>query len=225
LDFLEIPYQIIEAQDHVGGRLFTYEFPDQTGAPYNYYDVGAMRFPEIDPMRRLWHLLRYPPLKLESRLQEFIFTSPNAFVSFNGVTLRRENVTVKDQFLSGMTIWDTNPEPYLTVGYKAIVDDVIGPFAKGLLDDLKNNTKDGWIEMMRKDSYSTRSYMCHAYQPNPDLNIPQTSLPTDVVNWLETFDKSTGWYDRAFSETVLEAVAFGWQPGPDPPETKWWCVE
>ncbi|KAG8678598.1 hypothetical protein FRC09_019711, partial [Ceratobasidium sp. 395] len=47
LEDLGIPYRIIEAQDHVGGRLFTYKFQNQLGAPYNYFDVGAMRFPKI----------------------------------------------------------------------------------------------------------------------------------------------------------------------------------
>lgn len=50
-------------------------------------------------------------------------------------------------------------------------------------------------------------------------------LPT-FVNWMETFDNSTGAYDRALTEVVLEAVAFGWKPPAETHEgTKWWCIE
>ena len=48
----------------------------------------------------------------------------------------------------------------------------------------------------------------------------------DDLAWVEAHDKSTGWYDRALSETVLEAIAFGWSPSTNPMETtRWWCIE
>ena len=62
---LNISYDIFEAncKERLGGRLYTYRFPhakgceggdqqgDQTG-DHEYYDVGAMRFPEIPIMDR-----------------------------------------------------------------------------------------------------------------------------------------------------------------------------
>lgn len=80
LDDLGIPYHIHEARDRVGGRLFTYKFPGDSGSDpnYNYYDVGAMRFPKIAPMARLFHLFDYKPLNpeedpLNKRLTPYIF--------------------------------------------------------------------------------------------------------------------------------------------------------
>jgi hypothetical protein len=52
LDTLEIKnvsVDFFEASDRIGGRCFTYEFSKR---PHEYYDVGAMRFPEIDVMAR-----------------------------------------------------------------------------------------------------------------------------------------------------------------------------
>lgn len=48
---LKIDYEIIEAADdsRVGGRLFTHHF---SPADHDYYDVGAMRFPENEVMNR-----------------------------------------------------------------------------------------------------------------------------------------------------------------------------
>jgi len=48
---VHINYDIIEAagEERVGGRLFTHKFSE---AEHDYYDVGAMRFPENEIMAR-----------------------------------------------------------------------------------------------------------------------------------------------------------------------------
>jgi len=239
LEDLGIPYHIIEARDKVGGRLFTYRFPNNTGAPYNYFDVGAMRFPKIKSMERVFRLFDYPPLNtgniaLKAKLRPFYFVGAgnnNTFYEYNGVRVRQNAMPAQDPFKAKEVIQDVNSDPYISAGTKAIVDDVIDPFATRLLEDLKKDFdfdvagSPGWKYMQSFDLYSTRAYMSIKYTPSPSLNLPEKPLPTDVVNWCETFDKSTGWYDRAFSETVLEAVTFGWQPGPNPPKTQWFCID
>lgn len=58
---LSIDYEILEAagEERLGGRLYTYKFPhtdestdESTEKNHQYYDVGAMRFPEIPIMKR-----------------------------------------------------------------------------------------------------------------------------------------------------------------------------
>lgn len=53
---LDVEWEILEAngEDRLGGRLYTYKFED--GDANDYYDVGAMRFPEIDIMERYVNL-------------------------------------------------------------------------------------------------------------------------------------------------------------------------
>ena len=48
---LKIDYDIFEAasENRLGGRLYTHHFSER---PHDYYDVGAMRFPNNDVMRR-----------------------------------------------------------------------------------------------------------------------------------------------------------------------------
>jgi len=48
---LNVEYEILERNDEsrVGGRLYTYHFP---GDKHQYFDVGAMRFPNIAIMKR-----------------------------------------------------------------------------------------------------------------------------------------------------------------------------
>lgn len=54
---LNVKYTILEAEKkRFGGRLYTYKFPQRPDqpeiGPHDYYDVGAMRFPEVTTMKR-----------------------------------------------------------------------------------------------------------------------------------------------------------------------------
>ncbi|KAI0800655.1 hypothetical protein C8Q74DRAFT_1191398 [Fomes fomentarius] len=225
---LGIPFKIIEASERVGGRLFTYTFPNTAGEPYNYYDVGAMRFPEIISMKRVFHLFKYQPLnegnlQLRQKLRPYYFAHQNALMSYNGETLQQSQVT-SESFQPQAVIRDVDPTPYIRAGYKRILADVVDPFARGLYEDLMYNTTTGWEHLKKFDHYSARAYMQGPYEPSPDVDIPIKPLSTDVVNWMETFDNSTGAYDRALTEVVLETIAFGWKPSTDE-ETKWWCID
>jgi monoamine oxidase len=56
-----IPYDFFEASDKVGGRMYTKRFsdlpdvsqkPDNSNTYHDYYDIGAMRYPDIPFMRK-----------------------------------------------------------------------------------------------------------------------------------------------------------------------------
>lgn len=65
LKSLEISYEIIEASDRIGGRVYTHRFTDDPG---DYYDVGAMRFPDNPIMAKTFDLFRR--LKIEKNPSE-----------------------------------------------------------------------------------------------------------------------------------------------------------
>ncbi|KAF8147673.1 hypothetical protein B0H34DRAFT_812208 [Crassisporium funariophilum] len=85
---LGIPFEILEGSNRTGGRLFTHRFDG--GGPYDYYDVGAMRFPlphtyeggDYKPgvMWRLGQLFKY--LGLQDKLER------GGFKYFNGERAR-----------------------------------------------------------------------------------------------------------------------------------------
>lgn len=50
-DYLGLNYEILEASNRVGGRVCTHTFRGGQNIPHNYYDVGAMRFPDIKIMK------------------------------------------------------------------------------------------------------------------------------------------------------------------------------
>lgn len=167
-------------------------------------------------MQRVGWLFKY--IGMEDKLVPYYYASDKSpgFQYYNGIRVRIGNHSDFDASALGID------QSYIKAGPSAIIGDVINPFANALYDDLENHTTTGWDKMLGADAHSTRSYMSFAYTPSPSLGIPEDHLSTGVVNWVETFDKSTGWYDRGLTETVLEALAFG-QVGDG--TVDWKCIE
>lgn len=49
----KLSYDILEGSDRVGGRMLTHYFSDKE---HDYYDIGAMAFPDIPVMQRTFKL-------------------------------------------------------------------------------------------------------------------------------------------------------------------------
>ncbi|KAG1879144.1 hypothetical protein F4604DRAFT_1880092 [Suillus subluteus] len=220
LDSLNIDYEILEASDRTGGRLLTYNFPN--GGKYDYYDVGAMRFPlpkkdaqgnyKIGIMRRMGELINYSKLNkglskasLSSQLIDYHFTSKRQghFLYFNDQRYQVSQTSRPPDFRAREM--GVNSQ-FIAAGVENIVQDVIRPFAKDLIKDLEQNVHSGWRNLMKHDAYSLRSFMSLKYTPSASLQIPRTHLSTNVINWCETFNDSTGSYDRGLTEAVLVAL-------------------
>ena len=85
LQEIGIPYKIFEASDRPGGRIFTYQFasklPDNPKGHHDYYDVGAMRYPDNDANKSTFEL--FEELNLSSKMIKFVFSNPNNFYDYN----------------------------------------------------------------------------------------------------------------------------------------------
>ena len=168
-------------------------------------------------MQRLGWLFNY--LDLQDKLVPFYYTSDKSpgFQYYNGIRVRIGQHTDFNALALGIN------EAYINAGASAIIGDVIHPFAAALYEDLEDQTTTGWEKLTSVDAHTTRSYMTFAYTPSASLGLTEESLSSDVVNWVETFDKNTGWYDRGLTEAVLEAIAFGQAGGGAVIE--WKCIE
>jgi len=171
--------------------------------------------------RRLGHLFNF--LGMQEKLIPYYFSSdPNhspPFKLFNNVRVRAN--AESDWNASALGI----RSDIIKVGTERILEDVVGPFALGLFKDTQEegDTKgNGWKVMMRNDIYSTRAYMCLKYIPSASFGLEPEHLETNVVNWIETLDTSTGTFDRSLTESVLETVAFGAVGGE---VLDWKCIE
>ncbi|KAI0840792.1 L-amino acid oxidase [Hypoxylon sp. FL0890] len=64
LDSLEVPnltYDILETNSRVGGRVYTHHFSKKL---HDYYDIGAMRYPNIPIMKRTFDLFNLTEMSL-----------------------------------------------------------------------------------------------------------------------------------------------------------------
>lgn len=88
LQDLEIPglsWDILEAnRDRIGGRIYTHRFSE---AHDDYYDVGAMRFPDIPIMSRVFDLFR----RMQVPLKEFEMRERNTNTRGSGISKTKDS--------------------------------------------------------------------------------------------------------------------------------------
>ncbi|KAG2151137.1 uncharacterized protein EDB93DRAFT_295054 [Suillus bovinus] len=237
LDSLGINYEILEASDHTGGRLFTYKFPNSE--EYDYYDVGAMRSPlpqkdsegkyKTGIMKRLGELIDYSklndgPVPLKSKLINYYYEAREggSFLYYNNEQYQVSDTSHPPDFRAEKMGVESE---YISVGVENIVDDVVEPFARILINDLEKQCTKGWEVMKENDAYSLRAYMSFKYIPSVNLKLPPMHLSNNVINWCETFDDSTGSYDRALTEAVLESLAFAKADSEIIGDVEWKCFD
>lgn len=84
LQHMGIPYKIFEASDRPGGRVYTYEFaskpPGNPQGNHDYYDVGAMRFPDNDANKETFKLFD----ELGLNKIKYVFSTPENIRYYNG---------------------------------------------------------------------------------------------------------------------------------------------
>ncbi|EAQ83519.1 hypothetical protein CHGG_09923 [Chaetomium globosum CBS 148.51] len=204
LDSLEIPnltYEILEANSRVGGRVYTHHFTD---GPHDYYDIGAMRYPDIPTMKRTFDLFKLTNMPV----RDYYLKGPNTPDLFN------------DYFFTD------GPDPYhvstanggcvpnhVVDNVGKILEDAFGPYKK----ELALNFNKGFADLMKVDDFSTREYLKRG---GPDGTEPKYDF--FAVQWLETQNTSTNLFDQAFSESVMDSFDFD---NPQPGGVKWYCIE
>lgn len=191
-----------------------------------------MRFPETNIMTRVFHLFRSVYLnsdgiKLEDKMIQYKFAdSPkqreppkgNTFRLFNGIRFRAKDLPKDgDPFLFGRARGGDVHQDYIDIGASKLFSDAVKPFADAILSDMANHPQHdskceaGFRNLMRFDQYSTRGYLSDCKKIEPT-----------AISWMETMTFSTGWFDRALSETVFETLCFG---SNGPLDINWYCLE
>lgn len=210
LDNLAIPglsYQILEASNRVGGRMYTYHFSDEA---HDYYDIGAMRFPQINIMNRTFDLFKrlevpqityyydYGSAKTPSRY--------NDVVSIEGEKPPGDNDTYKVSVSNGGSV----PDATIQKGVDAILEEAFGPYKTVM----EQNFEEGFNNLMKQDKYSTRQYLRENMSPGYGFFS---------IQWMETINTSSGLFDQAFSESVIDSFDFDAPTGPGGHED-WTCI-
>ncbi|KAI0012973.1 hypothetical protein F4779DRAFT_566432 [Xylariaceae sp. FL0662B] len=194
-----LTYDILEANSRVGGTVYTHHFCEE---PHDYYDIGAMRYPDISIMKRTFDLFK----RTEVPLIPYYLSGPSTPNLFNN-----------HFFVVG-------PDPYQVSEQNGgsvpndVVDNIGGILCEAFDSYKKSLDADfegGFQKLMEADDFSTREFLKRG---GPDGK--QTLYNFFAIQWMETQNTSTNLFDQAFSESVLDPLAFD---NPEP-NVKWSCI-
>jgi monoamine oxidase len=248
---LNISYDIFEAssKERLGGRLYTYKFPstpDYVSGDHDYYDVGAMRFPENPVMKRTFDLFEYLGIQKKSKVNpggkliRYYLKSKDGDKKnptyYNDIHyVGPPPSTVIDPYDINSQTGDPIPVEILRDG----PDKTMNKAIKVYRDAFAENPAKGWSMLMDADRFSARAFLllpslkdfetvkgsdllqAEKGDTNP---IGGPGLNFNTVEWLETFKGGTRWFSQAFSEMVLENLDFDY-PTEGSKEIDWFCIE
>ncbi|KAG8793837.1 hypothetical protein FRC12_001467 [Ceratobasidium sp. 428] len=212
LQWLGVEVDVFEASDRIGGRLFTHKFE---GGKWDYYDVGAMRFPKTPLMQKtfdLFNLLNIPR-------QKYSISRGANFLAYNNIRKRKSDFANASIWLDDpFKVFGSLPSPWVQRNPSDLLYAAVEPWLRRLKDahaieDPRQRNLEFQMIFEEVDDYSTRSYL------RTHMHYPHT-----IINWIETMTFGSGWFDRAFVETVMEELAFQYDR-PSPTNLDWYCVE
>ncbi len=92
LQDLKLNFEILEASPRIGGRAFTHRFSETTSF-HDYFDVGAMRFPNSKIMKRTFELMKRVGLgdvdnkDDKGKLIPYLMEADNTINMYNGIRI------------------------------------------------------------------------------------------------------------------------------------------
>jgi monoamine oxidase len=213
LQSLGKPFEILEASNRIGGRCFTYSFSNPP-KPYDYYDVGAMRFPKIPPMQPTFDMVNY--VGIQDKLIPYYLLSRdgNNISYYNGyrvVMPAIPPIQTTDIFHVGVSSGGTVPDDIAKQNSNIIMGLVLAPFGLAFAEDFQT----GWDALKLFDTLSARAYL---------TQVMKFDGPT--ITWLETTDTGSNMFNLSFSEVVMDFLEFG-DPyiltNPTQGDNPWYC--
>lgn len=200
-----------------------------------------MRFPDIPLMKRVFDLAKNRGLdvKLIPYINQMI-DPPNTWLLFNGSRVNNQAPSVTDDPFN-VSSYVADPSLRTPEGVSRRLSELFQPFRDLFrhLPGQKPNIATAMELLAKKTNrFSVRSYM---FKNNMDVT---------AINWCETLDRPTGWYDQALTggtllgnltrcivvthviTAIIESLALDWPTAPLPcPEQKtdqdasWFCFE
>ncbi|KAG5650548.1 hypothetical protein H0H81_011863 [Sphagnurus paluster] len=212
LDSLGIKYELLEGSRRIGGRLYTHNFPTSQGK-YQYYDVGAMRYPDTSFMQRTFDLARNR-LGLQDKMLPYIRGNDNAFMHFNGISMTKAQVkstaNSADLFKFSQSNDGNVPDSYVAAGSDVFWNKILGNLRQLFVD---HPFDVAFKKLQELDKHTVTSYLSFV-----------EGIPYDVIKWYETMESRTGLFDASLTETVLASLVFN-DPRFEGKEIDWYCFD
>ncbi|KAL8925728.1 MAG: hypothetical protein Q9172_002119 [Xanthocarpia lactea] len=165
LDHLGVAYDLLEASPRPGGRILTHYFSTRK---HDYYDIGAMRFPNVPPMERYWSRSLansvtdiYRTFDLFKRtgvpLIDYLLNGENTPKRYNGITVfpPKDGTTVEeDPFHVSESKGGIVPDESMKT-ISTILEEAFAP----LKDALKRGDAESFKLFEELDNFTVRDYL------------------------------------------------------------------
>ncbi|KAG2147854.1 putative L-aminoacid oxidase [Suillus bovinus] len=194
----ELHFDLVEASDRAGGRLYTYKFSE---ALHDCYDVGAMRWFESPVMKKALALFEDSNVPLIF----YYMNGQNTPIVFNNILGPPMDLAEFDPYK--FSVMSTKPS-YLLSGaliFEKILQEASAPYLQLLREDFEQ----GFKNLTEVDKYSMREYLRVYMQ-----------LDYHTCRWLETNIAPSDFFDQAFTEYVILSSDFH-----DLEEYGWKCID
>ncbi|KAI9837664.1 MAG: hypothetical protein M1837_002924 [Sclerophora amabilis] len=180
---------VYEANDRLGGRIYTHHFPSRSRHQESFFEAGAMRIPRSSLHASFYELIRYlntngaPEDKIE--LIPYILEDENNFSFLYGqkVASGEKNLAAR----LGL------PPEYQGRSSKELLGEVVRPW----LNMLRQDFDAGFQRVLQYDEFSFRAYLRVVAR-----------WPDEVIEFVELMNSQTNQYDLSFTEIILQNLDF-----------------
>jgi hypothetical protein len=152
-------------------------------------------------MKRVFHLVRGDPKrgiepKVDVKLIKYNIEDKSTFLYYNSYRYKRSDSFDRDPFHTNGLISTSADLSPTAVG--KVIDDILEDFRLPFSGQEKPMDELVADLFEKADKYTMRSFLL------------STGIPGPAITYYETLQDSTGSYDRALTETILESLAFDW---------------
>ncbi|KAK0732313.1 hypothetical protein B0H67DRAFT_525941 [Lasiosphaeris hirsuta] len=210
LQDLDLKHEVVEASHRPGGRVQTHRFSQDDG---DYFEVGAMLFPDIPIMSRTFKLLKLLEIEKDMSadpklgcLIPYHFSGPNNPMFFNNILVKVGGD--RDGDGCGPGVHADGP-----FNAREILKRIFDYWKTRLVYDFES----GWQELMELDSraISLKMYMVQELQNEYQEHAYELLMTNGEY-------RGTGHFDASFVSWVLLSLEFQY-PAPDR-ENAWWIL-
>ncbi|MCJ1282850.1 hypothetical protein MMC26_002176 [Xylographa opegraphella] len=180
---------LYEADNRVGGRIYTHHFGSLSSKDDVYFEAGAMRIPRSSLHRNVYQLVRY--LNTHGPSEDKVELIPYVLEHKNNRTFVRDHkLELDDPSLSSDLAL---PAEYSGKSAKKLLGEVLLAW----LESLRKDFDAGFSQLLKYDEYSFRTYLRFV-----------SGWPHEVIEFVELMASQTNQYDLSFTEIIMQNLDF-----------------
>ena len=180
---------VFEAQNRIGGRIYTHRFSSLNENEDVYFEAGAMRIPRSSLHYPVYQLIRY--LNTHGSAEDKIELIPYVLEHRNNIAFVQDKKLEIDDAHLGQDI--NLPPEYRGKSARQLLGEVVISW----LEHLRRDFDAGFSSLLKYDELSFRTYLRFV-----------SGWPHEVVDFVEMMSSQSNQYDLSFTEIIMQNLDF-----------------